>query len=356
MNHTIRRILPALLAVAVGILCLATAGAPHEGPPSVEKQRGVNWVGGREPVSEAHLRPLVEYHVGWIAQTPFGWQQSFDSTEIQLITEGRILWGETDEGLITTTRLAHKLGIKTLLKPHIWLRDRSGGKWRTDIRMASEEAWQQWFSSYRRFILHYAQLAEANGIEALAIGTELHTTVVEREKDWRQLIAEIRKVYKGQLTYSANWWKEFEEVPFWDALDCIGVQGYFPLTDQEKPTLEQLKEGWKPHTEALEAVSRRFGKSVIFTEIGYKSTGDAAIRPWEWPEIHDLKDLPPVNLEFQARCYEAFFQTFWDRPWVAGAYFWKWYPTVGESKKADNIDFTPQGKPAGEVLKGWYSR
>jgi len=28
----------------------------------------------------------------------------------------------------------------------------------------------------------------------------------------------------------------------------------------------------------------------------------------------------------QASAYEAFFRAAWDLPWVAGAYWWKWFP------------------------------
>ena len=96
------------------------------------------------------------------------------------------MWGERDAGLEITTRLARQLGIKTLLKPHIWMRPSSTGKWRSDIEMGSEEDWQSWFKDYRKFILHYAKFAQKNGIEALCIGTELHQTVVKREKEWRE--------------------------------------------------------------------------------------------------------------------------------------------------------------------------
>ena len=84
---------------------------------------------------------------------------------------------------------------------------------------------------------------------------------------------------------------------------------------------------------------------MLFTEIGYKSTNDAAIEPWKWPQ--DNRAATP-STETQARCYEAFFKTAWQKEWLAGAYFWKWYPH--DSHRVSEIDFTPQGKPAEKVL------
>lgn len=322
--------------------------------PLSEKHRGVNWVAGRE-ITLNHMIPLAKNHVQWIIQTPFGWQSRYDSPDIALVTGGRVLWGETDEGLRLTTEYAKRFEIKTLLKPHIWLREKPGGKWRADIDFPDEEGWNAWFDSYRTFIMHYAKFAQTHGIEGLCIGTELRNPAVQREADWRALIKEIRGVYEGELTYAANWYREYEEIKFWDALDYIGIQGYFPLVQHETPTLAQLKEGWKSHVKKIERISKRFDKPVLFTEQGYKSTNDTAIEPWQWPRPED-KDK--IDLQTQANCYEAFFQTFWDKPWCAGVYWWKWFPSDKDmtDRNALNHDFTPQGKPSQDVMKTWYEK
>jgi hypothetical protein len=303
-------------------------------------------------VTRDDLQPLLDHHVEWIVQTPFGWQQEPDSAHVTLITEGRVMWGERDIGLETTTRLVRELGIKTLLKPHIWLR---GGGARLEIAMASDEAWRAWFDSYAAFILHYAALAERLGIEGLCIGTELHRASVDRPDDWRALIARIREVYGGELTYAANWWLEYEEITFWDDLDLIGIQAYFPLSEAEHPSLDVLSAGWQEHLPAIEAVSRRFGKPVLFTEIGYKSAAGGAAKPWEWPERSEFPTLEPDEA-LQADAYEAFFRTVWDRPWFAGAYFWKWFPSDIRAPVQGRlqVDFSPQGKPAAAVMRRWY--
>jgi glyoxylase-like metal-dependent hydrolase (beta-lactamase superfamily II) len=315
--------------------------------PKADRQRGVSWVAQPYEVVAADVDALIDAKVDWIVQTPFGWQTGIDTPEIELHTDGRIYWGERDAGLEETTRLARDRGIKTLLKPHLWIR-RAEGKWRSDVAMNSEADWQRWFASYHAFILHYARLAERLGIEALCIGTELRRTVVERPDDWRRLIAEIRTVYAGELTYAANWYLEFQEVPFWDDLDYIGIQAYFPLSAEERPSLAALERGWQEHLPAIEEVQRRFDRPVLFTEIGYKSTPGTAAEPWTWP---DRDAQLPVDLELQADAYRAFFEVFWHRPWLAGVYFWKWYP---RAPPPDNADFTPQGKPAERVMSGWY--
>ncbi|MEO0377098.1 MAG: hypothetical protein AAF329_21280, partial [Cyanobacteria bacterium P01_A01_bin.17] len=321
-----------------------------------KKQRGVSWVAGPRPITRKNLESLQANHVNWIAQTPFGWQRDYDSPELILKTSGTY-WGETDRGLALTTQYAQELGIKTLLKPHIWLTQVREGKWRTDIAMQSEADWQTWFNQYRTFILHYARFAETHRIPVLCIGTELQTTAVQREQDWRRLIADIRQVYHGQLTYAANWFEAFEQIQFWDALDFIGIQAYFPLATGLSPTVEQLKTGWQPYIETITAVQQQYQKPVIFTEIGYRSTEDAAIEPWRWPDSSELnpKDsATKAGLLTQANCYEAFFQTFWEQEWFAGAYWWKWFPEINQDSQQVGKGFTPQNKPAEKILNSLY--
>ncbi|OEK05809.1 glycoside hydrolase family 113 [Roseivirga misakiensis] len=332
-----------------------------------DKHRGVCWVGSSTVVDSATMKALAEKHVNWISQTPFGWQSGHDNPSIgsnrRMEDQSRVWWGERDAGLKTTTQLAKTYGINTILKPHIWLRDKEG-KWRGEIAMNSEEDWQKWFKDYEEFILHYAQVAEESQMEMLCIGTELHQTCVEREQDWRALIKKIRAVYSGKLTYAANFSNEYEDVAFWDELDYIGIQAYFPLTDHNSPTLEEVRKGWQPHLTKLESFSNKYDKPILFTEAGYKSTLNSGIEPWEWPQRLSREERETIySEETQATLYEAMFREVFDQPYIAGIHLWKWYPNY--SKPADkssnrrrfyDIDFTPQGKKAEEVMIDWYGK
>lgn len=360
------------LLTTLSLLSCATSDASNSEPSAVEeraklqnheKHRGVSWE-AKGGITEAALAPLESIHANWIVQTPFGWQETHDSPTVELALEG-VLWGELDVGLEKTARWARELGIKTLLKPHIWL-TRGQGKWRSDIAMSSEEDWQAWFESYRAFILHYARLAERTGMEGLVVGTELHQTVRTKPEEWRRVIREVREVYSGPLTYAANWYQEYQDVRFWNALDSVGIQAYFPLTtDDSKTSLEELKAGWAAHKVAIAEVQQRTAKPILFTEIGYKSTPGAAREPWRWLTRYERRTAP-VDFGIQERAYVAFFETFWHEPWFAGAYFWKWSPPLDPNDKrfvlvptegpVGNPDFSPQGKPAQAVLEEWYGK
>lgn len=318
--------------------------------PSPVKMRGVCWEGAGR-IQRSSLQPLQDLGVDWISQTPFGWCRSAGDPEIRIAARG-VLWGETDEGLAETARLARALGIKTLLKPHLWVQ---GGAWVGELRMESEEDWQRFFHSYEAFILHYAQVARQERMEALAVGTELKHAA-RRTEDWRRVIRRVRAVYSGRLTYCANFTEE-DDVGFWDALDFVGIQAYYPLGDAARPDPPAIRAAWVPIAARLKALARRTGKPVVFTEIGYKSVSGSLAAPWKW----DTEGT--VDLLLQRDAYRAMFESFWNEPWFGGTFLWKWHPDLegrasrGRWWRPDRVprDFTPQGKPALEVVREFYA-
>ena len=75
---------------------------------------------------------------------------------------------------------------------------------------------------------------------------------------WRQIIAAIRQVYHGKLTYGGNW-DSFNEVTFWDALDYIGVLAYFPLTKTPNPSSAEIAAAWDRKCAELVDYSKAHG-------------------------------------------------------------------------------------------------
>ncbi len=306
------------------------------------KHRGVCYAHSMRPGqgygsadSEASLRALAGMGVRWISITPFGFQRTSDATEIR--------WGgqriaESDDRLRAVTRQARALRLKVMLKPHIWLRPPA---WPGSINHATDAAWAQWFAAYRAFILHYAELAQGEGMDAFCIGNELQYASL-RDREWRDVIAGVRGAYAGPITYGATA-EEVTGVPFWDAVDFIGVSAYFPLVAEGTPPPAALTAAWRPVSDRLRALSARHGKRVVFTEIGYRSADFAAWRHWE------IKDDAAVNLQAQANAYAAFFESEWDEDWMGGAHFWKWFSHPGHSGP-DSNDFEFEGKPAAAVV------
>jgi hypothetical protein len=353
-SSELKRVLVAL-ALLLAFSLLAGAGEREAGRGGASGPGPANWAPvfqkGMSYVSWWHdeyayaraRQALIELratHAEYIALLVTEYMDSLATTVIAAHPQRT----PTTASLAAAVANARAVGMRVMLKPHI---DLLTDNWRGEIRYSNEADWQAWFASYRRFILRYARFAEANGIGLLCIGTELKGTS-GRAADWRAVVAEVRQAYDGRIVYAANW-DEFESVAWWDALDYVGVDAYFPLTSLTSPTLAQLTAGWQRHITKLEALYARFHKPIVFTEIGYRSVDGANIWPWDWGRS------APIDLQEQADCYEAAFRVLWDKPWFFGMYWWAWSTSPNQGGPLDG-DYTPHGKPAEAVLTDWYGR
>lgn len=312
-------------------------------------QKGISYVTWSKEAygttaSDESLQQARSLGVEWISILTTWYQDKYNSTEIKPIVKS-----PSDTSLIHAIRKAHELGMKVMLKPHVDLIDTSDGKWRGGIEFATDQEWEQWFKNYTDFILHYAEIAKDENVELFCIGTELTRPAINQPQRWRDLIKKVREAYPGYLTYAANWYEEYFRVEFWDALDYVGIDPYFPLIEEDKPTLEELKQAWKVWENLLEEFQKKTNKPIIFPEIGYKSCARTADQPWlSMPERQ-------VDVQLQADCYTALLEIFWNKPWFYGLYWWYW----GTSPKMGgefNRGFSPQNKPAQDLIKQWFSK
>ena len=347
-------------ALGVGAL-LGCADADRPLPPSRAAEAVPDTVpdtpvfGVRSVTVDARRAPgpdllprLRELGVTHITLCSFGWQEATDDPRVRVDTSDG-WYSESHRGIRALARQADTLGMDVILKPHIWIGGYDEGMNRSNIGFETEAAWARWERSYRRFLMVYARLAREVDAEVLVLGTELSSVSTTRPAYWRALADSVRSVYDGRLTYAANWHREYREIEFWDALDYVGVQAYFPLAEGADPSLESLQARWQTHRAALKRVHERTGTPVLFTEIGYRSAPSAAETPWRWPEEDGA--VPPDST-LQARCYRAFLSTMRDSPWFAGAIIWKWHPAHDDNRPTA---FTPQGKPAERVLARWFT-
>ncbi len=253
------------------------------------------------------------------------------------------LGAETDEAVMQAIWAAQHNGLTVLLKPHIWLR----GSWPGEIAMNSPDDWDQFFEYYGRWILHYAIMAEIHGVPALSVGVELSKATVGHEREWEELVERLRLIYSGALVYAANWGDEFETVDFWEVFDYLGVDAYYPLSDDPDASDAVLRRGAEAMLDRIEKVQRRFAKPVVFTEIGFASTRAAWVRPWEG----NLTEEPsPTD---QMRSYRAVIEAMEGREWIRGVFWWEW-PSDLRRAGGDPRGFTPNGKRVEALLSQWF--
>ncbi|HKK26467.1 MAG TPA: hypothetical protein VKB18_00060 [Gemmatimonadota bacterium] len=319
--------------------------------PAVPDAARIDGVTLSAPVREADasvLEPIVRLGAGWIAVVPFAFGRP-GSPELRFDLDGQY-WGERTEGVAATIRMARAAGLRVMVKPQVWVRR----GWTGDFDPGGDDAWSRWEASYTDFVLAFARVAEREGAGIFCLGTELGRSVRERPAFWRRLADTVRAVYGGKLTYAANW-DEAPEVPFWSALDYVGIDAYYPLSTAPTPTVADLARAWRARLSGLEALAARAGRPILFTEFGYRSADRAAGEQWRIPG----RGAAP-NPDAQAAAYEALFRAVWERPWFAGGFVWKWRasPPRGrrEGARRRAADYTIRGKPAEEVVRRWYGR
>ncbi|WP_421946701.1 glycoside hydrolase family 113 [Phaeodactylibacter xiamenensis] len=254
---------------------------------------------------------------------------------------------ENDESVIRDLVYARRLGLQTVLKPQIWM---GGGHWPGDVRMDNKADWEAFFRHYTRWIVHYALMAELYNADVFCVGVEFAQATLIEPDAWREVIRTVRAVYSGRLTYAANWGPEFEELAFWDELDLIGLNCYYPLSEAKQPSEAELSERFEQVLQKARAVSNTFGRPLILTEIGFTSTAT----PWQQPHLDGEGEAYLGSA--QLRCYHIVTQALArSTDWCRGVLWWKYpsYPTLGGE---GHTGFTPNDKPTEEQLPELFGR
>jgi hypothetical protein len=248
---------------------------------------------------------------------------------------------DSDADLITAAIEARRAGLQVTLTPKIIVGN--GGyttNWRGTYNPPDPSTF---FSGYQKMIDHYADLAQRTGMSMFFVGSEM----VRSDGyvgAWRQIIASARQHFRGPISYEEDW-REVPRFAFGDALDVVSVSGYFPTSDEERPTLAQLEAGWHSYTQpgqsqpydafsAIAAQAERWGKPILFGEAGYMATTYPGQNPC-------CNNAHPIDPTLQYLAYKALLDTFSKQPWWDGVMWWAW--NNGDPR-------SPEGKPAERLL------
>jgi hypothetical protein len=316
------------------------AAKPHN------KMRGVTFVAPPREVDSMPFVELKKLGTESIALVPYGFTREGEATVHH--NSDLQWWGERIQGIESCILMAHSQGMKVMLKPQVWSRH----QWIGEMSFGSRAEWDTWHKTYRDYIMSYVQLAVKHKVDMVCVGTEVNISAEQYPEFWVSLIAEIRQIYGGKLTYSANW-DHYEKISFWDKLDYVGVSAYFPLNDAKTPEITKLVKAWKPVVRNLNAFSAKVKKPLLFTEYGYLAVDGAAGKTWELEE--KMRELP-INERAQANAYEAIWQAWHDEKMWEGGFLWKWFPNGLGHEGQPRRDYTPQGKEAEQVLKNWFTQ
>jgi hypothetical protein len=300
------------------------------------------------PAARATFARLKSLGYGSVAFGPVVEMPDFKKPELR--------FGSGDAALRRAIRAAREEGLGVFLLPRIESpaffeptgRPDVNPPWRGDLDMETEAKWDAFFAEYRRMIANYGRIAEEEGVSWLAIGLEYRKSAVAHPDRWRSVAAEARRVFKGKLTYSANW-DDFDRVTWWDAVDAIGIGAYFELAPTPRRlSEEEAREGWRPIKDRLAAYASRQERPILFTETGYTAFEDCAAVPWKWQHVDR-----PIDPAAQADAWRALLKTFAGERWWSGVYVWTYY---AEPTAAAAWDYSPEAREAERVLSAAFKR
>ncbi len=301
--------------------------------------------------TEASARSMLEARTlgaTWVSLTPFGRTWDLKPTGIDL-TFWKRRSEENRANVLRAIRQAHAQGLRVFLVPHLWVET---GGWRALIDPGDDAAWARWTDAYRSFLLAWAEVAAAGHVEMLSVGVELRSWVTTaRAASMLAIIADVRRVYPGLLTYSANW-DDVGDTAILGALDLIGINAFYPLAEREGASPAELAEGGRKVAASIEALARDVGKPVVLTEVGYTTRPNPAVKPWEWPD--GMKDVK-VDERAQAEAYRALLAPFLDARWCAGFFVWRFYADPDDVSQEAEWGFSPRGKLAELVMRDAFT-
>ncbi len=159
-------------------------------------------------------------------------------------------------------------------------------------RLRANDLWVRGYGNYDDLSLFLSDKSAKNRDWAMSVGKGAHLgnlsafnrTRQMQDSLWRELIWLTRQEFKGEISYAANF-DNYYNVGFWDALDFMSINAYFPLRELgEELTLNNLRSHWSQHLADITAFQQRqVGKKlpVVFTELGYTGRSGCTFAPWE---------------------------------------------------------------------------
>lgn len=370
------------------LLCLTSFVACQQAvnftDPLNTKVKGLVFTGpGRGPLQDQMFVSMTEVGSNFVAVVP---EATVYRQNLKVVYDFEGQWfGERKQATLEGIALARENGLQVMLKPHLtigwdlsaWQKpevdfqdsvsrinyiksqrafigaqeNRIAGTdyWRGALMTNNDQDWDTFVREYERYVLDYARIADSLNVELFCIGTEMKRTALEKPGFWQSLINKVRAVYSGPIVYAANW-DSYDKITFWDDLDYIGVDAYFPLSKLQNPGYNALKSGWDSNKAKLQKLAKKYGKPIILTEWGYQNEDYAGAEPWDNKRFKEGNEL---NNEAQRDAYRSMFESVWNEPWMKGVFVWRW----SEYKGVRNTpNYSPRDKPAADVLRKWFNK
>lgn len=298
------------------------------------------WHGMVMPRTEAQLRSWFDTYTQYVEL----WASIAQKEEVDILVIGSEL------NALSATTLVDSL--PPLISYYL---DRTKQRTARDELLAfgdsldTRHLWVRGGQTYRNLEAYLSGRQEANRAWASQVAYTGQADATQRinhrrallDSHWRNLIARVRTLFQGKLSYAANF-DNYQDVGFWNALDYMGINAYFKLRDQlslrGSALSDSLYKGWlKVFTEidSFRIQQNIPRHEVIFTELGYTYRKNSTLEPWSASGFSvvagdSLKQLiiwdeQPIDYQERALAVRALFKAHqtYERPLLHGILYWK---------------------------------
>lgn len=201
--------------------------------------------------------------------------------------------------------------------------------------------WPVWFDQYRKFALHHADLATMADANALIIGGDWLSPALpggllpggqpsdvpaDAERQWRDLIGEVRSRFGGSLLWAISSQSIHTPPPFLDAVDQIYLTISIPPGQNFETWLGADLATWLDNT-ALPAQLAAQKPLVLAVELS-----------------------PSPDLQSQVNLYQIALQEAAGRAWISGFISRSYDPSIRLQDNNPSVN----GKPAADLLRRWF--
>jgi hypothetical protein len=279
--------------------------------------------------------------------------------------------------LLNSINSSQRVGLDVALFPAAHFPSQEETWWQTAA--LDYPWWVSFYERYTNFILHHAKVAANSNVDTLVLGgdwlkpalpngllpdgSSSHTPQ-DAEMRWRGLIELVRQTYHGKIAWALPYTDGLKNLPpFLDMVDEIYLLWSAQLASQPGASMEELQsQAAATLDQEVLPFQQLMGKPIVMA-IAYPSidqavTGCIAILGGGCLDYHLLDPLNQgiaelnLNLQEQARAYNAILAAINERSWIAGFISMGYYPPAILRDKTVSI----HGKPASGVLWYWSSQ
>jgi hypothetical protein len=240
--------------------------------------------------------------------------------------------------------------------------------------------WQAWYTRYRAFAVHYADLAAQTGAQFLILGGDWvapslpngvmpdgspSNAPAEAEAQWRAIITDVRSRFNGQVLWAMPYTQSNFDTPvnFLQDVDGIYLLWSVPLSaSQSGDKTEYTNTAGQILDNEISPLVSLLNKPLILA-VSYPSAAGAAngCIPNGAGGCLDASALNRPNpdiaaaslsLQTQADIYESMLNAVNARPWISGFVSRGYHMPVALQDKSASV----HSKPAADILWYWYPR